>query len=187
MKKILTLTISAVLLLAFITNAQIPTGFTKGTITLNNAVVINGYLKENFKKTASVTFVDMNGSNRKQYDATQLNTVTIDGTDYISIKSDFFKTICSGKISFLQKMSNVAGKTIYNGTDPIILPGTEGKIYDYFSYRNNELTHLTKKTLDVFIQQQFADCVAAQENAKNINGDIAALAQSINIYNAATK
>ncbi len=173
----------AILQFLFTTNAQTPAGFKKGTVTLHTGIILEGYIKEDFKKAASISFIDNTSNNKKKYDAAQLNAATIDTTDYICIKSDFFKTICKGKISFLQKVSNVAGKIIYNGTEPVVLPGTEGKIYDYFSYSNNQLTHINKKNLDGFIQNQFADCAAAKENAQSINGNIAALAYSINIYN----
>ena len=168
-------------------NAQVPNGFVKGSVTLADGSTVSGYVKDNLKKDAAVTFVDENGSNKKQFDANQANGVTIDGVNYASIKGDFFKIINTGKISFLQKASNASSKPVYNGNEAIFVAGTEGKIGDYFSYSNNQLTHLTKKTVDDFIAQQLSSSTAAVEKAKSINGNIAALADAVAIYNAENK
>jgi hypothetical protein len=185
MKKTIILTAT---LLFFLLNiqAQIPAGFVKGTVTLADASTVNGYIKDNIKKGA-VVFVDENGANKKSYCSNEINAVTIDGTNYVAVKNDFFKTICTGKICFLQKASNISGKTIYNGSEAIILPGTEGKIGDYFSYTNNELTLINQKTTEAFISNQLGSCTQAAEKAKLANGDIAALADAVAIYNSYNK
>ncbi len=167
--------------------AQIPEGFTKGAVTLADGSTISGFVKENFKKGAAIMFTDSNGGDKKLYNSTELNAVLIEGTNYISLRGDLFKVICTGKMSFLEKASNAAGKTIYNGSEAIIIPGTEGKIGDHFSYTNNQLTLINKKTVDTFIAEQLSTCIAAVEKAKTINGDIAALAEAVTIYNTANK
>lgn len=185
MKKTMILTTAA---LFFILNiqAQIPTGFVKGAVTLADASTVTGYVKDNIKKGA-VVFVDDKGGNKQLFYSNEINAVVIDSANYVSVKNDFFKTICSGKICFLQKASNISGKTIYNGSEAIILPGTEGKIGDYFSYSNNELTLINQKTVDAFINNQLSSCTQAAEKAKSINGDIAALADAVTIYNSYNK
>lgn len=185
MKKTMYLIATALFFVTAI-QAQVPAGFVKGTVTLADASTISGYIKDNIKKGA-VTFVDDNGANKKLYYSNEINAVTIEGANYVAVKNDFFKTICTGKICFLQKASNISGKTIYNGSEAIILPGTEGKIGDYFSYSNNELTHITQKTVDAFITTQLSACTQAAEKAKTINGDIAALADAVSIYNSYNK
>ncbi|MFT3679533.1 MAG: hypothetical protein QM791_04630 [Ferruginibacter sp.] len=185
MKK--TLLIAAALFVTVNSWAQIPAGFVQGSITMADGSTKNGYVKDNTKKNASLAFVDNSGSNKQQFDGSQINGAVIDGTSYTCIKGDFFKMICNGKICFLQKASNASGKTIYNGSEAIILPGTDGKIGDYFTYSNNQLTHITQKTLDAIIAEQFASCNAAIEKARSINGNLAALADAVAIYNAANK
>jgi hypothetical protein len=187
MKKTIILTAISALFTVLNMQAQAPAGFVKGNVTLADGSTISGYVKDNIKKNASVTFLDNNGSNKQQYDGIQVNAAVVDGTNYSCMKGDFFKTICTGKICFLQKASNASGKTIYNGAEAIILPGTEGKIGDYFSYTNNELTLITKKTVDAFISTQLNSNAKAAEKAKAVNGDIAALAEAIAIYNSDNK
>ena len=185
MKKIIVLAATFFALLH--TQAQAPEGFSKGSVTLADGTAITGYVKDNIKKGAAITFVSDKGGEKKLYNSTEINAVTIDAASFISVKGDFFKVICNGKMNFLQKASNAAGKTIYNGSEAIVLPGTEGKIGDYFSYSNNQLTLINKKTVDTFIADQLSTCTAAVEKAKTINGDIAALAEAVIIYNTVNK
>jgi len=185
MKKIMIL--AATILALTQLHAQVPEGFTKGALTLADGSIVTGYVQDNMKKGAAVMFINSNGGDKKLYNSTEINAVLIDATNYISIKGDLFKVICTGKMNFLQKASNAAGKTIYNGSEAIIIPGTEGKIGDHFSYTNNQLTLINKKTVEAFIAEQLASCTAAAEKAKTINGDIAALAEAVTIYNTANK
>jgi hypothetical protein len=176
------LTISCMAFLANNSSAQAPAGFVKGTVTLSNGTIVNGYVKEAIKKDAAINFADAAGS-KMLYNGSQINAATVDTVNYLCIKGDFFKTICTGKICFLQKASNASGKASYNGTEAVFTSGTEGKIGDYFVYSNNQLTHLTKKTVTKFITEQLANNNAAVEKAKAANGDMALLADAVNIYN----
>jgi hypothetical protein len=167
--------------------AQAPAGFVKGSVTLSNGSVITGYVKESIKKNAAISFADAAGSNKQQYDGSQINGASVDTVNYICFKGDFFKTICSGKICFLQKASNAANKASFNGADAVFTSGTEGKIGDYFVFSNNQLTHLNKKSVNSFITEQLAACAPAAEKAKAANGDMAMLAEAVNIYNKSVK
>lgn len=178
--------ITAALLSVFSLQAQVPSGFVKGSVTLTDGSTLSGFVKDNIKKNVSVTFVNDKGSGKQEFNGDQVNEVTIDGVTYRSIKGDFFKTISTGKIFFLQKASNTSSKPIYNGNEAIFAAGTEGKIGDYFSYSNNQLTLITKKSVDEFIKQLSASAEAT-EKAKAVNGNIAALADAVAIYNAANK
>jgi hypothetical protein len=110
----------------------------------------------------------------------------VDTVNYLCIKGDFFKTICSGKICFLQKASNASNKASYNGSDAVFASGTEGKIGDYFVYSNNQLIHLTKKTVSRFITEQLSSCSPAAAKAAAANGDMLVLAEAVSIYNKST-
>lgn len=166
--------------------AQAPEGFVKGSVTLSNGSIVTGYVKESIKKNAAISFTDEKGS-RQQYDGSQINGTTVDTVQYICIKGDFFKTICTGKICFLQKASDASGKASFNGTEAVFTSGTSGKIGDYFAYSNNQLTLLNKKTVNKFISEQLVNCSAAAEKAREANGDIASLAGAVAIYNNSIK
>jgi hypothetical protein len=167
-------------------NAQTsaPEGFTKASITLANGTVQSGYIKDNIKKSASVIFVDESGTNKKTYEGSDINGVKIDAANFICINGDFFKTICTGKLCFVQKASNAASKASYNGNEAVFNSGTEGKIGDYFIYANNKLTLLNKKSVEAFITNDLSGCTAAIEKAKAANGDIAKLQEAVTIYNS---
>ena len=95
----------------FISRAQneIPAGFANGSVILADGEVLEGFVKDNLKRSASVVFIDRKGTNKKTYKANQVNEVTIDAAKYISISGDFFKTLSTGKMNFLQKASHASG------------------------------------------------------------------------------
>ena len=168
-------------------HAQAPEGYTKGTVILSNGSTLEGYIKDNIKKNAAISFVDDKGANKQQFEGSQVNGAVVGGVNYTCIKGDFFKMVCSGKICFLQKASNAANKASYNGTEAVFNSGTEGKIGDYFVYSGGNLKLITKKTVQSFIDTDLAGCNAAIEKAKSINGDIPALESAITVYNNAAK
>jgi len=162
---------------------EIPSGYTKGTITLADGAVLTGYVKDNLKKSAAVSFID-NAGKKKNYEGIDINAATIDATNFICIKGDFFKAISVGKLNFLQKSSDASGKASFNGTEATF-NGTEGKIGDYFVYSNRQLKLLNKKNIESFINTDLNGCTAAIEKAKSANGDIAKLQEAVDIYNHA--
>jgi len=161
----------------------IPAGYVKGSITLPNNTVVNGYVKDNIKKSAAVIFIDDAGT-KKTFEGNAINAVTVDAENFLCINGDFFRTICVGKLNFLQKASNAAAVASFNGTEAVFNNGTEGKIGDYFSYANNSLKVLNKKSIESFISNELNGCVAAIEKAKTVNGDIAKLKEAVDIYNS---
>ena len=169
-------------------NAQTtaPEGYTKATITLANGTTQPGYIKDNIKKSASITFTDESGNNKKVYDGSDINAVKTDAANFICINGDFFKTICTGKLCFVQKASNASNKASYNGTEAVFNNGTEGKIGDYFIYADKKLKLINKKSVETFISTDLAGCTAAVEKAKTINGDIAKLQEAVEIFNSYT-
>ncbi len=185
MKLKTTLLTAAAAFLITTTNAQtnVPEGFTKASITLPNGTVQTGYVKDNIKKSAAIIFVDESGANKKTYEGSDINSLKMDAVNFICINGDFFKTICTGKLCFVQKASNAAGKASYNGNEAVFSSGTEGKIGDYFIYADKKLKLLNKKSVETFISTDLTGCAAAIEKAKAINGDIAKLQEAVDIYN----
>jgi len=161
---------------------EVPAGYVKGSITLGDGSVSEGYIKDNIKRSASVSFIDSKGAKRT-YNGSQLNAVNMDGVNLICIGGDFFKPLSTGKMNFLQKASNASGSVSYNGTEAVISSGTEGKIGDYFVYAGNNLKLLNKKNLESFISNDLAVCAPAVAKAKAINGDIARMQEAVDIFN----
>jgi hypothetical protein len=172
-------------LFAAVATAQtaIPEGYTKATITLDNGTAISGYIKDNIKKSSSVTFIDETGNNKKVYEGRNINNLATAAGNFICVNGDFFKTISAGKLNFVQKQSNSSANASYNGAEAVFNSGTEGKIGDYFIYADKKLKLLNKKTIDAFINTDLIACAEAVEKAKTINGDMAKLQQAVEIYN----
>jgi hypothetical protein len=168
-----------------IANAQtkIPDGYKKTSVQLFNGVTLNGYSKDNIKKSASVLFIENETSKKITYDGSQINSIKMEDENFLCVGGDFFKIISSGKLTFVQKQSNAADKVSYNGTEAIFNSGTEGKIGDYFIYTNNKLKLINKKSVASFIETDLAGNTTAIEKAKTIDGDLSKLKDAINIYN----
>ena len=90
MKKKMILTLATALFLVLNIQAQIPEGFVKGSVTLADGSTITGFVKDNIKKSGALIFVDTNGGNKQLYYSNEVNGAVIDGTNYLSVKSDFF-------------------------------------------------------------------------------------------------
>ena len=174
--KILNTLALTVLSLVFVeadAQSEAPKGFSGGTITLNDGSSHSGFVKDNIRKNATVTFFNAEGK-KNNYGGTELLRAEIDGTKYVCIKGDFFKVLCEGELSFLQKSSDASGKVTYNGSEAILSSGTDGKTNDYFIYSSidKQLKLVSKKNVEELAATSFADCTAAIEKAKTINGDL---------------
>ncbi len=168
--------------------AEAPKGFTNGSIVLFDGSSHAGLIKDNIRKHASVTFI-MEAEKENNYDGTQLLAAEIEGTKYVCIKGDFFKVLCEGELSFLQKSSDASGKVTYNGSEAILSSGTDGKINDYFIYNSNDkqLKLVSKKNVQEIAATNFADCTAAIDKAKTINGDLSQFRGAVEEYNNRNK
>lgn len=167
-------------------NAQeAPKGFKNGTIILADSSIIPGFIKDNMKSQASVTFYTATSTKKQQYSGSELAGATIEDAKYICIKGDFFKMICQGELCFLQKASDASGKPSYNGAEAVFTSGTEGKPSDYFLYdsRTKTLTLLSKRNAAAVATSAFGTCTEAIDKAKNINGDLAQMKDAVDTYN----
>jgi hypothetical protein len=190
--KILT-TFTAVLLLtaSIETNAQgvMPKGFAKGSVTLSDNSVVTGFIKDNIRSKAAVILLADNGAKKETLDGDKLNAAEIEGTAYICIKGDFFKVVCSGKLSFLQKASDASSKPVYAGGEAMFINGTEGRPGDYFIYNKNlnDLKLVNNKNVSAVSAQLFVNCEAAISKAKEATADVAMLKDAVEIYNGRNK
>ena len=191
MKLLNTLTIAVLSLFLTKGNAQTetPKGFTNGTIILADGSSQAGLIKDNIRRNASLIFMSDADAKKKNYDGSALNAVEIRGVKFICIKGDFFKVLCEGELSFLQKASDASGKPSYNGTEAIFASGTEGEPNDYFIFNNKDkqLKLVSKKNYDNVITASFADCTVAVDKAKTINGDLSQLSGAVEAFNNRNK
>lgn len=190
MRTLQTLTVFAFFFIALNVKAQneTPKGYAKGTIVLHDNTSLSGFVKDKMKSDAAVSFIDEN-QKKKTYSGSEILSLSIGQEDYICIKGDFFKTICSGKLCFLQKMSDASGKPSYNGTEAIFSNGTEGKPGDFFIYNSEEkqLKLVAKKNFNETIAAVFAGNTAALDKAKTVNGDLSQLKDAVEVYNSSHK
>jgi hypothetical protein len=164
---------------------NLPKGFKNGTIILADSSIVSGYIRDNMKSQASVTFFTTTSNKKQQYSGAELSGATIEGDRYTCIKGDFFKVICQGELCFLQKASDASGKPSYNGAEAVFTSGTEGKPSDYFIYDSSTktLTLLSKRNAAAVATSAFGTCTEAIDKAKNINGDISQLKDAVETYN----
>ena len=167
-------------------NAQqeVPNRFKKGSVVLADGSTMNGFIKENIRSSASVTFLSADGK-KKEYNSSQLASVQFDETKYLLVGGDFFKILSDGHMMFLQKSSDVSGKILYNGTEPYLATGTKGKVGDYFLFKagTKELKLITKKNFEELIASSFENNTAAIDKAKLVKEDFAQLKEAVDIYN----
>lgn len=170
--KIKTAFLAAAFSLSFaLTNAQsVPSGYEKGSVTMANGTVLSGYVKENFRKSACISFIQEGSDKKKSLDGNEISAVSIGSVKYISISGDFFKSICEDKLSLLQKSSDASGKLMYNGADAVPSSGTAGKPGDYFTYNNttNQLELIAAQNVKEVVNTSFPACKGMVENGSTI-------------------
>jgi hypothetical protein len=166
--------------------SDLPKGFKKGTIVLADNSSLSGFIKDNMRSNASVSFLSTAGEKKRSYTGSEINSTEIEGVKFICISGDFFKVISEGELNFLQKASDASGRPTFNGNDAVFSNGTEGKPDDYFIYnsKNKELKLVSKKNLDEVINKTFAGNTAAIDKAKAANGDVAQLKEAVDVYNS---
>jgi len=166
-----------------------PKGFSKGSVTLADNTEIPGYIKDNIRSKAAVVLVPATGGKKITYDGDKLNYATIEGIKYFCIKGDFFKTVCDGELSFLQKASDASSKPVYIGSEAMFINGTEGRPGDYFIFDKPQhlLTLVNNKNVADVTAQLFKNCQAAIARAKETGNDIALLKDAVVIYNNRNK
>jgi hypothetical protein len=167
--------------------AQMPNGFTPGTVTLNTGVTVSGHIKESFKKNATIAFLDSTEKNKKTLTGSDINKISIGSINYICYLGDFFKVIVEGEMSFLEKCTDASGKVSYNGSEPILSAGTAGKIGDHFLFEKNQLTLISKKTMAALVDEKFKTSPDALIKAKMVTNNIIDLADAVSIYNKKNK
>lgn len=160
-------------------------GFTKGSVTLADNTEITGFVKDDIRSKAAVVLIPATGGKKIIYDGDKLNGATIEGDKYICMKGDFFKVVCEGELSFIQKASDASSKPVYVGSEAMFINGTEGRPGDYFIFNKNlqQLKLVNNKNITAVTAQSFINCEAAINKAKQTGNDIALLKEAVVIYN----
>jgi hypothetical protein len=168
--------------------SEAPKGFKNGSVMLADSIVLQGFVKDNIRSNATVSFQGATNTKKVIYAGSDILSVTIEGETYACIKGDFFKVICQGELCFLQKASDATGKMSYAGNEAIFSAGTEGKPGDFFLYSavGKELVLVSKKNFDEVVDS-FNGYNAAVEKAKAVNGDYSQLKEAVMTYNSRTK
>ncbi len=163
----------------------IPKGFVKGKVILADNSEIAGYIKDNIRSRAAIVLIPSTDGKKTFYDGDKLNSVIIDKAEYICIKGDFFKLVCEGELSFLQKESDASSKPVYIGSEPMFINGTEGKPGDFYIFNKTQqqLKWVNNKNITEVSAQSFINCEAAISKAKQTGNDIALLRDAVVIYN----
>jgi hypothetical protein len=160
------------------------TAQTNGKITLADNTVLTGLVKDNIRKDASVVLIA--DGKEKKYNGADLASAVVGETSYTCIKGDFFKVVCKGELTFLQKASDASSKPTTIGNEVYFLSGTEGKPGDYFIYetKTQQLKLVSKKTLNTVVASSFGTYAPAIEKAKAAQTDIAQLKDAVDTYNS---
>jgi hypothetical protein len=169
------------LLLTATAQTETPKGYQKGSVTLADGSILSGFIKESMRKNATLIYTNEAGANKKAYKAWDLVAVEINSVKYTSISNDFFKIICEGEICYLQKVSDATGSIIYNGTDPIVVNGTDGKPGDYFVYQP------AGKKLKLVTEKNVTEVAASVFGLKDAKTDLLQLKDAIIAFNKSNK
>jgi hypothetical protein len=186
MKALKTMTVLLLTLSSYFVTAQTaPTGYSAGSITLSDGTVKNGYIKENFRKKAAISFMETPDSKAKAYDGWSLNAIQIGDARYQCLRGDFFTVLCAGELSFLQKTTEAEAKIDYNGSEPILRSTTEGKRNDYYvlNATTKELVLVTEKNYDQTVATLFAAYQPAVAKAKETAPSPAQLKPAVELFN----
>jgi hypothetical protein len=163
---------------------EAPKGFSTGKVVLADNSVVSGFIKDNIRKDASVVIL-ANGKEKK-YNGADIASAAVGEINYTCMKGDFFKVVCKGELTFLQKASDASSKPTQIGNEVFFLSGTEGKPGDYFIYENKsqQLKLVSKKNLNDVVTNSFGGYAPAIEKAKAAQADIAQLKSAVESYNS---
>lgn len=133
MKKLFSLLLLGVSLQVAVNAQPIPeknNDGTNGQVTLTDNSTLAGSVKDNIRKKGEITL--MRDGKKTKYKADDITGVQVAGITYITNNNTFYEVIWQGKtISLLRKASS-SSAILYNGTEPVMVSGSEGDIDDHF-------------------------------------------------------
>jgi hypothetical protein len=162
MKKILLVIVITILANAGYsqTPTEVPDGYKKGNILFFDSTSVSGLIKTNSLKSGKIIFPTVE-KRKKTYETSLIKEFAIESDKYIIYKNDIFMELVRNmKLSLYQKQSSSDGKIEYNGTQPIIIAGSDGSIGDYFLSTDTgaSMELLNKRNLADDIQKYCSNC-----------------------------
>lgn len=168
MKKLLSLSALIFLLQITVINAQSATDketadFVSGQVVLPDNSIITGTLKDNIRKKGEVTLL-VDGK-KTRFKAGDITSVKIGNSNYVTNNYTFYEIIWQGSLITLLRKANEPSGVQYNGTEPVAISGTEGKIDDYFVTKTNQSSFhlLTNKNIKDVLGKLCSSCAATTD------------------------
>ena len=169
------------------TNAQTTsTEFQKGTVLTAANEKLEGTIKDQTKNKGSIAFVSAGGQ-KKVYTPAEIAGYWLNGSNYISYASDFYKVLISGgKAALYQRVTDNSGKMLYNGAEVISVTTAEGKSGDYYLQiaSGDKWIRVTQKNFEAIISSSFADCAAVLSDMKSKQIDFSQIVKAVEKYNS---
>ncbi len=184
MKKIIMPFLLAIAALPFIASAQ-SSDFQKGSVLTVSNEKTEGSIRDLTKNKGSILFTSASGE-KKTYTPGDILGFTLNGADYISYASDFYKVISNGsKAALYQRATDNSGKMLYNGAEAVSVTTAEGKSGDLYIQvkADGKFALVTAKNFDKVVPVLFAGCAAVVADVKAKQLDYTQLAKAVEKYN----
>lgn len=165
MKKAMTFIAVMIGLLPVIVSAQTES---KGSVRTTTNETVEGTIKDQLQKRGNILFVHGSG-NKKVYTPADIAGFSLNGVNYISYASDFYKEVATGnKATLYIRVTDNSGKLLYNGAEMVAVATAEGKSGDYYLQlkSDSQLNLLTKKNFTEVMTTLCADCATVQTGIK---------------------
>ena len=187
MKKMILSLVLIVAALPFLAQSQISSSdLQKGTIVTAANEKLEGSIRDQSKNKGNIVFVSTTGK-KKIYTPAELSGFTLNGTNYISYASDFYKVVIpGGKASLYLRVTDNSGKMLYNGAEAISITTAEGKTGDYYVQIGSDSKWMlvTQKNFENALSTAFADCTVIVSDIKTKQIDYAQIGKAVEKYNS---
>ena len=187
MKKMILPLLLTAATLPFTAGAQTSPGdFQKGSVITAVNEKLEGSIRDQTKNKGSILFTSATGR-KKLYSPAEISGFTLNGTDYISYSSDFYKVLVpAGKAALYQRITDNSGKMLYNGAEVVSVTTAEGKAGDYYIQvsSDNKWIWVTQKNFETALSAAFADCAAVVADIKSRQTGFAQVAKAVEQYNS---
>jgi len=186
MKKMI-LSLLMITAFSFASKAQTPSAeFQKGTVLTASNEKLEGTIKDQTKNKGTIAFVSSSGQ-KKTYTPAELSGFSLNGANYISYSSDFYKVLVpGGKAALYQRATDNSGKMLYNGAEVVSVTTAEGKAGDYYIQiaSGDKWIWVTQKNFESALSAAFADCAVVLSDIKTKQIDFSQIAKAVEKYNS---
>lgn len=183
MKKMILSLVLIVSALPFLAQAQ--TDFQKGTVVTAANEKLDGTIRDQTKNKGTIVFASSTGQ-KKIYTPAEITSYSLNGANYISYASDFYKVvIASGKAGLFQRVTDNSGKMLYNGAEVVSITTAEGRSGDFYIQAKTDgaFVLVTAKNFEAATLSAFADCAVVVGEIKSKQIDFSQLVKLVEHYN----